>query len=494
MKGGDYQNQMMRQIEDLINRCDDLSRQIEKERKEHKKEKKELNERIKKLENKVDTLEKENKKLKDENTRLKAQLNKDSSNSSKPSSTNGYKKVITNRREKSDKNQGGQKGHKGSNLDKKKLKKILESSKTKVNPTIEINKNAGNKNKKPHKCTVIDIEVMVTVTDYLYYPNEKGEYNIPQNHKRAIVYGDNIKAIAVELMYEAYNSTDTVKNVISSLTYNTIEVSKGTLINWSKEISKKLDVEIEKIEQELLNSYYANCDESQIKINGKLYSEICACNDKYTRMWTRDNKKHEELERIPFFNKYMGIIVKDGIDIYNGFGIGFSQCISHIQRYLKGIYDNIKHKYPKKMAEFLTKCNNRRNELKEKGIKSFGAGEYEELIKEFETILYNWKHEWMRDENNGLYDEERKLLTRFEEDEREQILYFLKDFKVPSTNNQAETDQRNIKIKQKIGKFRSEDGAEIYAINRSCINTYKKHGINVYQALVSAFKDDVVIA
>ena len=50
-------------------------------------------------------------------------------------------------------------------------------------------------------------------------------------------------------------------------------------------------------------------------------------------------KKHEELEKIKFFKKFMGVIVKDGTDLYNGFGIAFSQCISHIQRYLKGIYD-----------------------------------------------------------------------------------------------------------------------------------------------------------
>lgn len=81
-----------------------------------------------------------------------------------------------------------------------------------------------------------------------------------------------------------------------------------------------------------------------------------------------------------------------------------------------------------------------------------------------------------------------------EEDDKEQILYFLKDFKVPTTNNQAETDQRNIKIKQKIGKFRSESGAEVYAIIRSYINTYKKQGINVYNTFIKAFKDETVIA
>lgn len=102
----------------------------------------------------------------------------------------------------------------------------------------------------------------------------------------------------------------------------------------------------------------------------------------------------------------------------------------------------------------------------------------------------------MSDKNNSQYDEERKLLSRMEDCDKEQILYFLKDFKVPSTNNQAESDKRNIKIKikQKIGKFRSNGGAEIYAIIRSCINTYKKHGINVYNALIKAFKEETIIA
>ena len=58
------------------------------------------------------TIEKQNKIIDEqaqEILRLKSKNNKDSSNSSKPSGTNGYKKVITNRREKSTKSKGGQK-------------------------------------------------------------------------------------------------------------------------------------------------------------------------------------------------------------------------------------------------------------------------------------------------------------------------------------------------------------------------------------------------
>lgn len=480
-------NDMYKQMEELFSQVEKLNKKINKMDREHKEESKIKDEKIEKL-------TKENKKLKLEVERLKNQNKKDSSNSSKPSGTNGFKNVITNRREKSDKKRGGQEGHKGNSLGKEKLEKILSKENIIKNPPIEIGKNEINKNKKPYKTTVVDINIDVTVTEYLYYPDKNGNFNVPQKHKKHIVYGDNLKAFAVDLMYESYNSTDATQNIISSITDNSIEIPKSTLINWSKEAKEKLMPEVENIENKLLNAYYAHFDESQINVNGKTFNEVCASNDKYTRMWTMKCKKHEELEKINFFRSFMGVIVKDGTDLYNGFGIAFSQCISHIQRYLKGIYDFINHEGPKEMAKFLTKYNEYRKELIAKGRDKFNNKEYNQILKEYDEIIRKWKKEWMSDKNNPSYDDERKLLSRMEGTDKEQILYFLKDFKVPATNNQVETDQRNIKIKQKIGKFRSENGAEIYAIIRSCINTYKKHGFNVYSALIKAFNDDTVIA
>lgn len=480
-------NDMFKQMEELFSKVDSLTKEVKTLKKEHKKE---LAERDKKIEK----LTKENKKLKLEIDRLKNQNKKDSSNSGKPSGTNGFKKVITNRREKSDKKQGGQNGHKGNSLGKEKLEKILEKENVIKNPPIEINKNDNNKNAKPYKTTVVDIDISVTVTDYLYYPDENGNFNVPKKHKKHIVYGDNLKALAVDLMYESYNSTDATQNIISSITDNCLKIPRSTLINWSNEAKENLIPEIENIENEILNSYYAHFDESQIKVDGEAFNEVCASTVKHTRMWTMKSKKHEDLEKINFFKSFTGVIIKDGTDLYNGFGIAFSQCISHIQRYLKGLYDFINHKGPKLMAEFLTKYNNYRKELIEKGKDKFEEEEYNKIISEYEEIIRIWKKEWMSDKNNPQYDDERKLLSRMEEADKEQILYFLKDFKVPSTNNQAETDQRNIKIKQKIGKFRSDGGAEIYAIIRSCINTYKKQGINVYYALIKAFKGETILA
>ena len=483
-------NDMFKQMEELFSKVDKLTKEVKTQNKEIKQLKGEVAEKDKQIEKLTD----ENQKMKTEIKRLKNQNKKDSSNSSKPSGTNGFKKVITNRREKSDKKQGGQEGHKGNSLGKDKLEKIIQKENVIKNPPIEINKNENNKNAKPYKTTVIDINISVSVTEYLYYPDKDGNFNVPQKHKKHIVYGDNLKALAVDLMYESYNSTDATQNIIASITDNCLEIPKSTLINWSKEAKEKLMPEIENIEKEILDSYYAHFDESQIKVDGQAYNEVCASTPKHTRMFTTKSKKHEELEKINLFKSFMGIIIKDGTDLYNGFGIGFSQCISHIQRYLKGIYDFVKHEGPRKMANFLTKYNKYRKEQIEQGKEKFEEEEYKKIIDEYDEIIKNWKKEWMSDKNNPEYDNERKLLSRMEDLDKEQILYFLKDFKVPSTNNQVETDQRNIKIKQKIGKFRSDGGAEIYAIIRSCINTYKKQGISVYQALIKAFKNEIIIA
>ncbi len=71
----------------------------------------------------------------------------------------------------------------------------------------------------------------------------------------------------------------------------------------------------------------------------------------------------------------MGVIVKDGIELYDKYGVFLAQCISHIQRYLKGIYDFIDYKGPKKLSKIFTKYNDLRNEDINKKIDKFSDDE-----------------------------------------------------------------------------------------------------------------------
>lgn len=63
------------------------------------------------------------------------------------------------------------------------------------------------------------------------------------------------------------------------------------------------------------------------------------------------------------------------------------------------------------------------------------------------------------------------------------ILGFLRYPKVAPDNNGAERAIRNVKVQQKIsGQFKSDEGAQGFAIVRSVIDTILKSGQNVFEA------------
>lgn len=488
-------DKLERKLNKAYDKIDTLKEDFAKKEKKYIQEISKLKEENKELRKTVEERDKEIKKLKGEILRLKTNNQKNSSNSSKPSSTDGYKKVITNRRVKSKNKAGKPEGSPSTNLSNEKLDKFLNSGDVEYE-IIEVNKNENNKNMKYRAVKVLDIKIVKQVREYRYYPNSDGKYEIPEYHNRPIQYGDNLKTICCTLNNDIYNSTDGIVRFIYNITNGGISLSKSTIIRWNNELSNKLNSEIQYIENSLIEAYYLGCDDSSLKINGSSYNDLCICDKEHTRLWVSEKKDKDSWKKHTFLEDYKGIIVKDGTNVFNGLGIFFSQCCSHILRYIKGIYDFVKHKGAKKMDQFLKKCIHTRKQKIKKQIDSFTIEELELLYNDYEEILKEWKKEWMKSdkETNPVYEDERRLLTRFEdEEEREQILYFLKDFKVPTTNSQAEVDQRGVKVKQKVGKFRSIGGAESYALIKSCILTYKKNNINVYKAIKSAFTNDVVI-
>ena len=70
-------------------------------------------------------------------------------------------------------------------------------------------------------------------------------------------------------------------------------------------------------------------------------------------------------------------------------------------------------------------------------------------------------------------------------DRRESVLRFVRDKRVPFTNNQAEQDLRMMKLRVKIsGGFRSEQGVRDFATLRSVLSTARKKGLNRIEVFV----------
>jgi len=113
-------------------------------------------------------------------------------------------------------------------------------------------------------------------------------------------------------------------------------------------------------------------------------------------------------------------------------------------------------------------------------------------VKNYDEILEQANKEYQSDYATNAYKaEERRLITRLGE-YKDNHLLFMYDFKIPFSNNRAETDIRPAKRKLNIGIFRSEVGAKYFLKIRSFISTFSKNNRNVFQGMKDAFDDNVI--
>ena len=435
---------------------------------------------IKELRQLLEKSNKEKQELVLEIERLKNNNKKDSSNSSKPSSTNGFKKVVTNNRTKSNKKKGAQPKHEGKTLTNKDIENLIDEGQIDEVITIEENKNEFNQFFKPIIRYEYDVEIKQIVTKHIIYPNKPTNIsNYP------VIYGNNIKTIEC-LLNQKYMSLDGIQSFIYDSTNNKILTSKGSFYSWNKDIyNKLLDTEYKYIQTQLLNSLVLNVDESPIKISGKQYYLHNISNGTHTLQYVTRHRSQDDIDEFGFLKKFKGIIVHDHYKMYYNYGTDNAECNVHVLRYLNAVTQFTNHTWSKKLKELLLEMKELKEEYQSNGIDRISNNEYVDFRNRYLEILSNAKEERKKDISKNSYKkEEINLINRLIK-YCDNHLLFLRKFFVPFSNNRAESDLRGIKIKQKTGKFRSEEGANIYALIKSCLSTYIKNNINIFNAIFS---------
>jgi regulator of replication initiation timing len=192
--GTNYGRGLFNELQETIEQVEKLTSAIREMKSSHQME-------IGVLKKEVESLRQENVLLKAENQKLKAIINKDSGNSSKPPSTDGFKKIF-NSREKTGRKPGGQIGHKGN------IPILFE------NPATIIEHKRG-------KCScggevvypdtyqakqAVELEIKANVTEHRSYIgvckicNAAIKNEMPLND--IITYGESVKAFAAMLSCE----------------------------------------------------------------------------------------------------------------------------------------------------------------------------------------------------------------------------------------------------------------------------------------------------
>lgn len=494
MKGGDYNNQVFKQLQAVMEKCDDLSQEIKDIKKEHKKEFLELEAKhikeIDNLNNKIDLLEEENaglkienQKLRDDNDRLKKQINNNSNNSSKPPSSD-IKKTIPNNREKTAKKAGGQKGHKAHFLSKKTVEEKI-NNKEFEHEIIHM----GQISEKYTSKYILDTRISIVAKEYRFYPNEEGKIIIPKEYKTDVQYGTNLKTVCAVLNTEGIVALDRLSDFVSCISHEKINISKGSIVNFMKELDNKSQYIIDNIKGNILNSELLNTDATTARCENRNICVRTYSTKKLTLLVPTYGKGKKYIEETNILNRYTGNLVHDHETVMYNYGNKHIECNVHVSRYLKGCYENTQNKWALKMRSFLCSLNEYRKKLKSKEIFKLGKRQLERYSNRYDELLEQGYLENKKVKSKYLRKEEKRLLNRLKK-YKENHLMFLYDFNMPFDNNLSERDLRHVKIKQKVsGHFNSMEGIKIYLDIKSIIGTLKKQGRNFYKEICNIYEN-----
>jgi hypothetical protein len=429
-------------------------------------------------------------KLMDRIAELEIRLNQNSSNSSKPPSSDGLAKPVTKSlRGKSEKKHGGQRGHKGHGL------KIDREPDEVVEITPKICPDCGaDLSEEPsfHADTryVYDVQIEVKLTQYdigeIVCPNcgacVKAE--APAEAKSTVNYGNTLRSLIIVLTQYAVVGIHKVHLIMRDLIG--LPISAGTIKNIMGQFAGKTDNIIKEIKQNLLTSPTLRVDETGTRVFGRTQWVHVASNSKFTLVTVNKKRGSEGTEAGGVVQKYTGTLIHDCWKPYFGFDkCEHALCCAHLPRELNALIEQ-GHSWAFDMKKLLLEMKNVVDAYKSDD-KTELSQYYRRKFKNMYDLALGKGRAEIKPSSARKKSKAENLLVRLEEYQTE-ITRFSEDFDVSFDNNQAERDIRNNKLKQKVtGGFRTESGAEDFAKTSSVIGTAVKFSDSVVDTVKGIF-------
>lgn len=452
------------------------------------------------LNTKILSLETENKILSLKLAELEARLNKNSTNSSKPPSSDGYKKNVTNSRKKTDKKTGGQAGHVGKTLLKVDTPDEIIDTFLPTSCHCGADLNSVEDHMKTRQ--VFDIpEIKIKTTEYRTHEKvcpicgEVHRTEFPVKVSQPVQYGEKIQSLTSYLttyqLLPLERAVETIEDLCGQ------KISQGTIVNMNNRLYKLLEKPVEAIKEQLKASPVIHVDESGIRVDGSTKWVHVASTPDLTYYAVNDKRGKVATEEIGIMSDFTGTAVHDHWKPYYTFtNCTHAECNAHNLRYLREISENFDQEWAQMMASLLVEIKNRVGSLKEAGVSSMDETECNTWFGRYHCII-----------NNGILEDSQKSPTRISEKTGKPLdskalnllqklkeydietLAFMFDFEIPFDNNLAERDIRMQKLRQKIsGCFRGDEGAKVFCLIRSYVSTAKKNGVKAMTAIKNAFQ------
>ena len=428
---------------------------------------------------------------------LEDQASKDSQNSSKPPSGDGFKKRPQSLRTKSGRKSGGQTGHPGSTLEwveepdeieQQVIERCQGCGASLVEMPIVEWQCAQVHDLVPREMRVKEHQVAVKQCACCGQRNQAG---FPVGVTNRVQYGSRLRSLMVYLMDYQLLPSARVQELLSKVLG--CALSEGTLYE-ARQACFELLTEVESsIFEAVQQAEVAHFDETGLRVNGKLMWLHVASTQALTYYFIHPKRGSEAIDAMDILPQFEGTSVHDGWRSYALYGCVHALCNAHHLRELRFLVERYQQGWAEQMMTLLVTMKVSVEQTQAQGQTQLST----EVITQFETQYQDLIETGMKlnpanpptanSRGRPKQSPARNLLERLEMHQAE-VLRFIHDFRVPFDNNQAERDIRMMKLKQKIsGGFRSEVGARIFGRIRGYLSTLRKQGHPLLDALEQLF-------
>ena len=427
---------------------------------------------------------------------LERRLNKDSTNSSKPPSSDGLSKPpkTSSLRQPGKNKSGGQIGHPGETLKQVSAPDEIKTYRLNVCPTCSTSLSSIS------AIGIVKRQVFDLPMPRVIVTEHQAEAKIcPCCQKRVVAafpdricapvqYGEVIQSLAIYLQHQHYIPEDRLQETFRDLFG--VHLATATLNGFSEGAYQALADFEETVLSNLKSASVKHLDETGFRIAGQTQWLHVASTTQLTYY-------HISPKRNSLLEGLSGIVIHDHWKPYYQLqGVSHALCNQHHLRELKAVIENDSEIWAKKMQRFLRLALHYRHEQGEKVIPE---NKLKKWIRLYEKIVDQGIHyheglpAFSTKKRRGRIKRRtgHNLVLRLKY-YKDDVLRFLYNPLVPFTNNQAEQDIRMMKCKQKIsGGFRSEQGSKIFARLRGFISTARKQGWNIFESIIQVTRSSV---
>ena len=435
-------------------------------------------------------------RLEDRVKELEDQLAKNSRNSSKPPSTDGFHRPVPkSMRQKSQHPTGGQPGHLGQTLQMSETPDHIKIHR------VEYCERCG--------CSLADIPtdgiekrqvhdvptVKLIVTEHQAEPKicPCGHINkaaFPEGVNATVQYGPEVKALAVYLKNYQFLPYERTCELMGDCFG--VPMSEGTLDNFIGECHDRLEAPVKEIKEQITQTAVVHFDESGTRVGKDGWWVHSASTPAATYYDIHPRRGSEAMDAIGILPIFQGRAIHDFWKPYYIYDCDHGLCNAHHLRELIFAYEEHGQLWAEVMILLLLKIKAAVEDARSIGC--LGEEQLRFYETEYQIVLnQGYNENWLAYLQAELKPGRQKktksvnLLERLDH-HRGEVLAFMYDFKVPFENNQAERDIRMMKVQQKIsGTFRSEMGAKAFCRIRSYISTARKNAMSAMAALARVF-------